>query len=86
MTTPDQILVDLLAGQSTTDSIAQRLRVPSLAIGAMLEHHRKNDLVSSGTIAGTLTVWTLTTDGQLAAIAIRPARPQRIAPSPATPV
>lgn len=65
MTTPNQILNDLLAGQSTADSIAGRLRVPSLVIESMLHRHQVEGFVSSHDIAdGTLTVWSLTIAGR----------------------
>lgn len=86
MTTPNQILVDLLAGQSTADSIAGRLHVPTLVIEAMLKRHAKEGLCIPGTINGTLTVYRLTTTGTEAAIALRPASRKRYtSPEPTTP-
>jgi hypothetical protein len=86
MTTPDQILVDLLSGQSTADSIAGRLHVPTLVVEAMLHRHTKDGLTSSGTIGNALTVWKLTRDGHAAAAELKPSRrPRTTAPQPATP-
>jgi hypothetical protein len=68
MTTPNAILVDLLSGQSTADSIAGRLRIPCLVIEAMLKRHQTDGLIATKPIAGgTLTVWHLTDKGQDAA-------------------
>lgn len=60
MTTPKAILRDLAAGQSTADSIAGRLRVPTLVIEAMLKRHHKDGLVTTTNLNG-LTVYRLTT-------------------------
>lgn len=65
MTTPNQILVDLIAGQSTADAISQRLGVPMLVIRAMCDRHRKDGLLHPNSIAGgTLTAWSLTEEGR----------------------
>lgn len=65
MNTPDSILVDLSIGQSTADSIAGRLRVPTLVIEAMLKRHQADGLVATKPIAdGTLTAWHLTYEGK----------------------
>lgn len=64
MTTPNQILVDLIPGQATADSIAERLRVPALTIQAMCQRHAKDGLLTPRSIAGTLTAWSLTDDGR----------------------
>jgi len=87
MTTPNQILIDLLAGQSTADSIAERLRIPTLVAEAMLRRHETDDLVFTGSINGCLKVYRLTAAGILAAKELKPKRPRRGASAePATPV
>jgi hypothetical protein len=71
MTTPDQILVDLLTTDSTADSIAERIRIPMLAIKAMCQRHEIDGLVRPIPIAhGTLTAWRLTTEGREVANAL----------------
>ena len=68
MTTPNAILRDLTAGQSTADSIAGRLRIPSLVIEAMLKRHQADGLCGTREVSdGTLTVWHLTELGLQAA-------------------
>ena len=65
MTTPNQILVDLIAGQATADALAERLRVPMLTIRAMCQQHSRDGLLDSKPIAsGTLTAWSLTDEGR----------------------
>lgn len=86
MTTPNQILVDLLSGQSTADSIAGRVRVPTLVIESMLKRHAKDGLVTPGIINDALTVYRLTSAGTEAALALRPpARKRSASPEPITP-
>lgn len=65
MTTPDKILVDLLSGQATSDALAERMRVPMLAVHAMCEQHERDGLLEQSKIAGTLTVWRLTYAGRV---------------------
>lgn len=87
MTTPKQILLDLLAGQSTADSIAERLRIPVLVAEAMLRRHETDDLVVSGRINDCITVYRLTGTGILAAKELKPKRARRGASAePATPI
>ena len=71
MNTPNQILVDLIPGQSTADSISERLRVPMLTIQAMCQRHAKDGLLMANTIAtgvstpgGKLVAWALTDEGR----------------------
>lgn len=71
MTTPNQILVDLISGQATADAIAERLRVPMLTIRAICQIHAKDGLLESHTIAtgvatpgGNLVAWSLTDEGR----------------------
>jgi predicted ArsR family transcriptional regulator len=72
MTTPNTILVDLLSGQSTADSIAGRLRIPCLVIESMLKRHQTDGLVATKPIAGgTLTVWHLTHQGKQTATPLK---------------
>jgi predicted ArsR family transcriptional regulator len=86
VTTPNQILVDLLSGQATADSIAGRLKIPTRVIEAMLKRHAKDGLVVAGMINGTLTVYRLTTKGSETAISLRPPHAKRTASAaPATP-
>ena len=86
MTTPNQILVDLLASQSSADSIAGRLRVPVLVIESMLHRHEKDGQVASGKIADTITVWHLTPEGRIAARLLQPEPRKRTKPTaPAIP-
>jgi hypothetical protein len=86
MTTPNQILVDLLSGQATADSIAGRLKIPTLVIEAMLKRHLKEGLAIAGMINGTLTVYRLTTTGHETAVSLRPPQAKRTASAdPATP-
>lgn len=62
MTTPNKILVELLTSAATTDAIAERVRVPMLAVKAMLQRQEKDGLVSHRVDA--LTVWSLTESGK----------------------
>jgi len=71
MTTPNQILVDLLPGQATADAIAEHLRAPMLTIKAMCERHQKDGLLQPVSIAdSTLTAWHLTEEGRQVASAL----------------
>lgn len=67
MTTPEKILVDLLAGQSTSDALAERMRIPMLSVRAMCERHQKEGLLDHTKIADVLVVWALTYDGRITA-------------------
>ena len=67
MTTPDKILSDLIAGQATTDALAERVRVPMLAVRAMCERHEIDGLLERSKIADTLVVWRLTYEGSIVA-------------------
>lgn len=64
MTTPDQILSDLLTSDSTTDALAERMRIPMLAVRAMCERHQIDSLVSHTHLAQDVDVWSLTTNGR----------------------
>lgn len=64
MTTPDQILLDLSAGQSTSESVAERLRVPWLTIDAMIRRHATSGLIERAESRGGLCVWKLTPEGR----------------------
>jgi predicted ArsR family transcriptional regulator len=81
MTTPNKILTDLLISQSTTDALAERMRLPMLAVRAMCERHEKQGLLESIKIAGVLTVWRLTDMGRDAAATLNPT----LAANPYTP-
>jgi predicted transcriptional regulator len=71
MTTPCKILVELLDTPSTTDAIAERVRVPMLVAEAMLQRHEKEGYVSRR--VETLTVWSLTVSGKTFAKSLQPA-------------
>ena len=71
MTTPDQILVDLLSGQSTADALAERIRVPMLAIKAMCRRHEIDGLVTSKPIKDDLIAWRITDAGRDVAAALQ---------------
>ena len=73
MTTPNKILTDLLISQSTTDALAQRIRLPMLVVRAMCERHEKDGLLEQFKIADTLTVWRLTESGRDMASTLSPA-------------
>jgi hypothetical protein len=65
MTTPNQILVDLIPGQATADALAESIRVPMLTIKAMCERHVIDGLLATKSIAqGTLTAYSLTEEGR----------------------
>lgn len=72
MTTPDQILVDLLTSDSTADALAERLRVPMLAIRAMCQRHEIDGLVTAISInKNTLTAYRITASGrEVAAVSL----------------
>ena len=72
MTTPDKILVDLLIGQSTSDALAERMRIPMLAVRAMCERHEKDGLLAQTKIADSLIVWHLTDNGREVAATLSP--------------
>ena len=63
MTTPEAILLDLSRGRSTSESVAERLRVPMLTIDAMIHRHVAAGLVERIAHDGDLVVWKLTTSG-----------------------
>lgn len=87
MTNQQHILVDLLAGQSNAESIADRLNLREPHVAAMLHRLCKDGLVLSGTINGKLVVYRLSTAGIQAAIAAKPRRQRRGASAePAIPV
>ena len=68
MTTPNQILVDLIPGQATPDALAERIRIPMLTIKAMCDRHVKDGLLIAKSIAqGTLTTYSLTEEGRAVA-------------------
>lgn len=70
MTTPDQILVDLLTSDSTADALAERLRVPMLAIKAMCQRLETDGLVTAISInKNTLTAYRITDAGREVAAA-----------------
>jgi len=65
MTTPEQILTDLLIGDSTPDALAERLRIPMLAIKAMCQRHEADGFVEARSIAnGTLTAYRILPAGR----------------------
>ena len=65
MTTPDQILIDLLITDATPDALAERIRIPMLALKAMCQRHEADGLVTSHPIAnGTLTAYRITPAGR----------------------
>ena len=72
MTTPDKILVDLLISQSTCDALAERMRIPMLAVRAMCERHERDGLLSQSKIADCVTVWRLTENGRAVAGPLSP--------------
>lgn len=78
MTTPNQILLDLLVTDSTADSLREKLRVPVLTLEAMCKDLAKDGLVRSVTIAGgALISWRITDAGRevAAALQLEPASP-----------
>ena len=71
MTTPDQILTDLLITDATADALSERIRIPMLAIKAMCQRHAIDGLVRPIPIAGgNLTAWRLTPAGREVANAL----------------
>jgi hypothetical protein len=83
MTLEDQILIDLLAGQSTASSIAGRVRTDAPAAAVILNRMERDGLVFHGLIMGHLEVWKLTTEGRLRAQDRKPHRgltPQQTPP------
>jgi len=71
MTTPDSILLDLLTTDSTADALAERLRVPMLAIKAMCKRHEIDGLVTARPIKDDLIAWRITTAGREVAAALQ---------------
>ena len=67
MKTTTSILRDLLAGQSTPDSVAGRLKQPTKVIEAFISDLEFEGLVEPLEIAGTLTAYRLTDRGEQAA-------------------
>lgn len=83
MTLEDQILIDLLAGQSTASSIAGRVRTDASAAGVILKRMERDGLVFHGLIMDHLEVWKLTTEGFIRAKDRKPSRslsPQQTPP------
>jgi hypothetical protein len=65
MTTPERILLDLLISDATPDSLAERIRLPMLALKAMCQRHEADGLVTSHPIANsTLTAYRITSAGR----------------------
>ena len=58
---------DLLAGQSTADSIAGRIGLPSAAVLTILRRLERENLVSPKPLS-CLTVWRLTLEGKNATL------------------
>lgn len=71
MTTPDQILLDLLTTDATADALAERIRVPMLAIKAMCKRHEIDGLVTSKPIKDDLIAWRITDAGREVAAALQ---------------
>ena len=72
MTTPNQILLDLLTSDSTADALAERLRVPMLAIKAMCQRHETDGLVTARPIKADLFAWRITPAGRDVAATLQP--------------
>jgi len=72
MSTPDAILLDLLIGDSTADSLSGRLGVPAEAITLMLQRHAIDGLVCSRGISAILIAWRITDAGRQVASYITP--------------
>lgn len=64
MTTPDQILRNLLTSDSTTDALAERMRIPMLAVRAMCDRHEIDSLVTHVHLAQDVDAWSLTPNGR----------------------
>ncbi len=65
MTTPDQILLMLLAdGAVTPAAIGDKLRIPMLVAKAVCERHERDGLVSHTLIADLLPLYQLTEAGK----------------------
>ncbi len=65
MTTPDQILLMLLAdGAVTPAAIGDKLRIPMLVAKAVCERHERDGLVSGTSIAGLVPLYQLTPAGR----------------------
>lgn len=73
MTTPNNILADLLISQSTCDALAERLRVPMLAVRAMCVRHETDGLLARSKLADSIIVWRLTDNGREVARSMIPA-------------
>ena len=72
MTTPNQILTDLLISDSTADALADRLRVPMLAVKAMCQRLETDGLVTAISInKGTLTAYRITSAGREVAATLK---------------
>lgn len=73
MTTPDKILVDLLISDSTTDALAERVKIPMLAVKAMCQRHEIDGLATHTNLADSISVWSLTDSGREVARTLQPA-------------
>lgn len=75
MTSPNQILVSLLVARTTTNALAESMRLPALVIKAMADRHAKDGLVTASPLSDLESVetWTLTPAGREAALALKPA-------------
>jgi hypothetical protein len=67
MTTKLEILRDLIAGQSSTDAISQRLQQPCKVLTAYLQDLEAEGQVMSFLLKDTIPVWRLTSDGMTTA-------------------
>jgi Mn-dependent DtxR family transcriptional regulator len=70
MTTPNQLIVLLKDGPSTTDAAASRVGIPTLVAEAMLNRLAKEGLAET-VPAGEIQLWKLTPSGWEAAIALK---------------
>ena len=72
MTAQDQILTDLLIGQSTAGALAERMATDEQAVSTICDRMARDGLLEQTKIAACLTVWRLTDDGRAVAGPLSP--------------
>lgn len=73
MTSPNQILINLLGSPASTGALADTMRLPALVVQAMAKRHAKDSLVIHSSPGPGVDIWSLTDAGRKAANKLNPA-------------
>lgn len=60
MTSPNQILANLMVQPHSTNALADSMRLPALVIEAMAKRHAKDGLVTVHSPVKDVDIWSLT--------------------------